>query len=141
MGRKPNCTPAEIDRLFELRDVQKLKWREIVDITGGTEAGLCARYIYYSQKRRLEAMRAGKPVPAETRKFRGVERGEPVSSCARPVHAPAVAPQVEKRRPRYSHDADADIAARIRRQGVTAGILGDPPAGRSALDQRRSIDA
>lgn len=32
--------------------------------------------------------------------------------------------------------ADADLRARIAEQGPTAGLFGDPPAGRSALDDR-----
>lgn len=42
------------------------------------------------------------------------------------------------KRPRYFHDADADLRGRIARQGLTAGFLGDPPPGRSALDQREA---
>ncbi len=76
MGRRPHASSEEIDRLFDLRDVRRMKWREIADIVGGnaTEAGLCARYLYYKQKRRLEAMRTGAPIPAKPRKFCGGRR-------------------------------------------------------------------
>lgn len=59
--------------------------------------------------------------------------------------APAIAPTRAEaarlaaepgKRPRYFHEADLDIISRIERQGLTAGFLGDPPAGRSALDRK-----
>lgn len=37
--------------------------------------------------------------------------------------------------------ADAELRARIALQGLTAGLLGDPLPGRSALDQRKARDA
>lgn len=58
-----------------------------------------------------------------------------------PKAAPAVKAKSEPgrvHRPRYIHEADMDIIARIDRQGLTAGFLGDPPPGRSALDQKQS---
>ena len=39
-------------------------------------------------------------------------------------------------RTRYFHDGDQFVRARIEKQGITAGVFGDPPKGRSALDQR-----
>ncbi len=53
-----------------------------------------------------------------------------------PQPLPLVAVPRPEKRPRYFSDADNDIRARIARQGLTAGFLGDPPPGRSALDQR-----
>lgn len=54
--------------------------------------------------------------------------------------APAVAAELAKpvHRPRYVHDADLDLRARIAAQGLTAGWFGDPRPGRSALDQREA---
>ena len=42
--------------------------------------------------------------------------------------------------PRYFCDSDAFVRERIERQGLTAGVFGDPPPGRSALDARRCAD-
>jgi hypothetical protein len=33
---------------------------------------------------------------------------------------------------------DAELRSRISEQGITAGLLGDPPSGRSALDRKRA---
>lgn len=54
--------------------------------------------------------------------------------------APAVAAELARpvHRPRYVHDADLDLRARIAAQGLTAGWFGDPRPGRSALDQREA---
>ncbi len=54
--------------------------------------------------------------------------------------APAVAAELANpvQRPRYFHDADQFVLGRIARQGLTAGFCGDPPPGRSALDQREA---
>lgn len=41
----------------------------------------------------------------------------------------------------FRFSVDAEIRSRIADQGVTAGLLGDPPAGRSALDKRCRGDA
>jgi hypothetical protein len=51
-------------------------------------------------------------------------------------HLPiAPAPDDRDRRGCYT---PSDILARIERQGLTAGFLGDPPPGRSALDRKRA---
>jgi len=35
----------------------------------------------------------------------------------------------------------AEMRLRIGTQGITAGLLGDPPVGRSALDKKRAMEA
>jgi len=68
--------------------------------------------------------------------------GEPAPVCpdwARPLPLSARRALAEPvKRPRYFSEIDADIIGRIARQGITAGFLGDPPPGRSALDQREA---
>lgn len=145
---------ADIDRLFELRDVQQLTWREIGEAFDDNFASCCTRYFYYKDKYRLEAMRDGEEVtPRRESKPRRrwstpvAPKQKPRRTAPSPPLAPAPKPEpvfvarnvaAPIKRPRYIHEADMDIIARIDRQGLTSGFLGDPPAGRSALDQRGS---
>ncbi len=120
MGRR-KWSRADIYRLFELRDVQKLKWREIGEAFGAPASVCCTRYQYYKNGGASSGPPAVVPVGA-------AKSDAPIK--------PARAAEIVHR-PRYFHEADADIAARISRQGLTAGFLGDPPPGRSALDQKQ----
>lgn len=117
MGRR-KWSRADIDRLFHMKDVLKLKWRPIGEAFGVSAAMACTRYQYYKNG----GDSAGPPAV----------RPAKLDSPPKPARAAEII-----HRPRYFHEADADIAARIRRQGLTAGFLGDPPPGRSALDRRR----
>jgi len=121
MGRR-RWERANIDRLFSMREVQRLKWREIGNAFGLSAAMCCARYQYYKGAGSSSDAPAAAPAVAAT-------LAAPVKTM-RPVE-PVI------HRPRYIHEADMDIIARIDRQGLTAGFLGDPPEGRSALDQRQ----
>lgn len=61
------------------------------------------------------------------------------SILARLARAAAAAGQpVAAARPRYFAGDNVLLLARVAAQGVTAGLLGDPPAGRSALDKKRA---
>lgn len=150
MGRR-KWSRADIDRLFDMRDVQDLMWGQIGEAFGDTGANCCTRYKYYKTKRHIEAIRRGDAEPGslpllsrrsqqqrpKTRKAarpKVLARKPKAAALPPPKPAPRAEPVVH--RPRYFHEADADIAARIRRQGLTAGFLGDPPPGRSALDQK-----
>jgi hypothetical protein len=133
---------ADIDRLIEMRDVLKMRWRAIGVEFGDTASNCCWRYKYYTDKRRLEGLREGEPLPPRrTRTWSPpTTPNKPCTVMPPPKAKPVVIAKVavpNEHRPRYFHEADADIAARIDRQGITAGLLGDPPAGRSALDQKR----
>lgn len=148
MGRRKRRTfsDADIDRLFAMRDDLGLSWGEIAKEFDDRDTNVCTRYKYYKEKRRIEAIRAGEPIPPRQRRPWGPKPDAPKPVKARkpkavaapvpPLPKPVKPPEIIHR-PRYFHEADADIAARIRRQGLTAGFLGDPPPGRSALDQRR----
>lgn len=111
-------SPREIDRIFAARDIDEMKWREIGEELGRNGATCYWAYRYYGQKIRAELLRPQTPPRRRVR------------SAASDAHAPA-------QRPRYFHHPDNDLRARIASQGITAGFLGDPPPGRSALDQLR----
>jgi len=109
-----------IARIVELRDVHRLKWSKIGELIGKPKTHCCTAYHKYKSKLRIAAKRRELGAVAQT-------------AAPEPALCLVAAPET---RPRYFHDADADIRARIARQGITAGFLGDPPPGRSALDQR-----
>lgn len=143
MGKlRRHWTPNMIDRLFELRDVQKLSWDEIGAQFNDKGANCCTRYNYYSTKRRIAAARSRFKAPSGSDYVAFPARAiasppsPPPAPPRRIAIAPALAPAEPVQRPRYFHDADADIRARIAAQGLTAGFFGDPAPGRSALDQR-----
>lgn len=143
MGWRRNWTQKQIEQVFDMRDNQRMKWIDIArafKMCGPGRDGpaaVCSAYTYGKNKyAREDAMRAKGIEPPKR-----LPRGANASSChGNPIAAP---PSVAKslaapiKRPRYFHDADAFVNARIERQGLTAGFLGDPPAGRSALDQRQ----
>jgi len=60
------------------------------------------------------------------------------NSAAAAVRKAATPPAVERRRmPSLDHLRErAELHLRISGQGLTAGFFGDPPPGRSALDER-----
>lgn len=115
-------TDEMIERLFHMRDELKMKFDDIGAVFGMRGSGCCSKYNKVASWRRVEFLR-NRSLALRTDM---VESGW--TPCDPPVPG---AP-----RPRYFHDADADIRARIARQGITAGVFGDPPPGRSALDQR-----
>jgi len=92
-----------------------------------------AQEIHRSNRERIEAERE-----AMKARFPVTERLVTPRFGVRLVTSPPwfVAQPEPVKRPRYFHDADLHIVSRIERQGLTAGFLGDPPPGRSALDQR-----
>lgn len=105
----------------ELRKKRR-KWHEIGQIIGVSGALCCKKYLEHKAKiriaerrKQLEALGPQKPMP---------------------VHPPALA--LPDQPQRYFGNIDADLRTRIARQGLTAGVFGDPPPGRSALDQRQA---
>ncbi|WP_375782887.1 SANT/Myb-like DNA-binding domain-containing protein [Bradyrhizobium sp. Pha-3] len=68
---------------------------------------------------------------------------EPIEIAAptapEPARAPAPSAYIDFNRPAspFRFGFDADIRARVAEQGATAGLLGDPKPGRSALDAMR----
>lgn len=92
---------------------------------------VCQREYY----RLIEVQRAA------AQKLALVDRRRDPMVLNRPTGAaPPAEPDV---RPMSTHrlKADAELLARIGAQGLTAGLLGDPPPGRSALDKRLAGEA
>lgn len=148
--RKPTrfFTMYDILRVIEMRDQQGMKWIDIAAAVGRTgtnpKAGCATCYSAYKYwKEKLaqppKTRAAGiEPTKWETRR---AEQPPEVSADAGTIAAPPIVadlPTEPVKRPRYFHDADNDMRARIARQGLTAGFLGDPPPGRSALDQKEA---
>lgn len=146
MPRRPNWTRVQVNHLISLRDVERMAWQDIAEAVGDTVQACCHRYGYHKARRRAEAVRKGEVLPDEPPPFRATPHAsEPVPALPKPEPVkkkiavkkdPRIAQPVQ--RPRYYHEADSDILSRIDRQGLTAGFLGDPPKGRSALDQKRA---
>lgn len=111
---KRTWTDEKLKRLVLLRDGKRMKWKAIGAAFGVDGALCCTKYHLYKANLRI----------AERRKQLSAAPPPPI------VFTPA---DPDKR---YFQDADADLRLRIARQGLTAGVFGDPPAGRSALDQR-----
>ncbi|MET3991656.1 hypothetical protein ABID65_003296 [Bradyrhizobium sp. S3.9.2] len=132
-GRPKIWTGAEDDHLLFLRDREKLTF-EAIAARFGRSRGACKTRYYYDLQRRngarhyTAADRAarrgdGYPVPPEL--------GEGVPA----LRLPSIGERI--RMP--SLDAlreQAELRLRIAERGLTGGVFGDPPPGRSALDQR-----
>ncbi len=119
MARARTWTDERYALMEELRKKRR-KWKEIGQIIGVSGALCCKKYLEHKAKiriaerrKQLDALGPRKPPPASL-----------------PASAASDQPQ------RYFSDIDADLRTRIARQGLTAGVFGDPPPGRSALDQR-----
>lgn len=138
MPRGRKWTRGKIALMFHLRDVEKMSWKEIGERFGIRPANCCTRYNYYNSKRRVAEIRARVRAEAAEAATRPPAPPPPPPKPvqSKPVAAPPKAPPEPARRPRYFHDADTFVTGRIARQGITAGLLGDPPPGRSALDRR-----
>lgn len=123
-------TDERMRSVVELREKHKMTWDAIGARFGVAGSLACTRYHSYKAKLRIAEKRRemglGDPPPPRVRKRKPLQ----------PLPLIAI-PRPEKR-PRYFSDADNDIRARIARQGLTAGFLGDPPPGRSALDQKQA---
>lgn len=141
MPRGRAWTRTEVDRLIHMREVKAMIWTAIARVLGragdpqGGAGTCCAAYRYHKAKRAREAeLIAAGGTPLSRPRFR-LPADEDRCLELPPAAAAQLAGPVA--RPRYFHGADSDLRARIARQGLTAGFLGDPPPGRSALDKRR----
>ncbi len=124
--------------VLRLRDGEDLDWTTIAAAMPGRTASACEQRYYGKLKgARDRAPRRTGPAPkpgAPGLWRRPVVVNVPLAE--KPV-AP-LAPVVEIRRmPSLDHLRErAELQLRIDRQGLTAGFFGDPPPGRSALDER-----
>lgn len=136
MPRGRGWTPIEIDRLIHLRDDRRLIWTVIARKLGRNAGSdgigqCCSAYNYHKAKRAREAamVAAGITLPAP--------RTPCDNSPIAPTPAEVALLDAPTRRPRY-FSSDGGLMTRIAAQGLTAGYFGDPPPGRSALDQRQA---
>ena len=136
-SRRTIWTDERMRRVVELREKHRMTWDAIGARFGVAGSLACTRYHTFKSRLRI----------AEKRKELGLHDDPPPRARQAPkttlrrtwpdgtyIEVPVTVEPVK--RPRYFSDADADIRARIAAQGLTAGFLGDPPPGRSALDQR-----
>jgi hypothetical protein len=135
-GMRVRWNVAEEDHLLFLRDREKLVFRVIAERLGRSEKACVARY--YS---RLFARNGARHFAVG---HANAHKGRPAAAPAPAVSSPAAAPQkrpapavAPERRPNLAALRDwTDLCARIAECGLTGGVLGDPPPGRSALDER-----
>lgn len=138
--------PNEVQKLMALVrtaiDVkEKIPWDIVASECGRTQRSCQQKYVQLKAKERLDEIRARanrKPGPK-----RRVIAPMPVA-----VRLPKSLPRPPARTtqcidaPRSNSIASlsfaAEMRARIGAQGITAGLMGDPPQGRSALDKKRA---
>lgn len=117
------------------------KWRDIAAVVGHSAVACCTRMSELrkhrrnaEEKARLQAMGIDTKPP--------VARKKPAKRLPPPVTvipAKRVLDYTPHTIATSTHMlvADCELRARIGLQGITAGLLGDPIPGRSALDQKR----
>lgn len=132
-------TAAEIDLLFSMVEGFRKagirpRWREIAAATGHHENSCTVKY---------HAVR-GRAADLEVRRKIDEAAARPKIKPP-PVHSVPIRPRVEN--PEFGRSTsiyrlcvEAELRDRIAIQGVTAGLLGDPLPGRSALDRRPAAD-
>jgi hypothetical protein len=114
-------TERDLEYLFMARRLRE-SWETIAAALPGRSVGSCKQAYTYRQNKAAAA--AARRANAGKRAILPAAPIEPAPSpSARAVSTSALI-------------VDAELRARIAVQGLTAGLLGDPPAGRSALDQR-----
>lgn len=138
--------PADDAKLLRLRDVDLLGFAEIAAALPGRTPAAC-EMRYYGKLKGSRDRRPRPTGPAPVGKAVGYWRKPPAAvpaasndnsgRASEPAPAPP-APVVERKRmPFLDHLRErAELQLRIDRQGLTAAFFGDPPSGRSALDQR-----
>lgn len=125
---------AENAKLIELRDAHRLDWRSIAEELPGRGANACQGQYYAEMRRRKSGLKRVLKI-GEHRPTRRVDRPA-VDAAAKPPAGPvALAPAV--RMPLLDGLRErAELHLRIAERGLTAAFFGDPPPGRSALDER-----
>ena len=115
MARKNGWSHAEICKLFTLRDIEGLKWSAVAaEMPRRSQEACQVQYGKLADKGRALVISSVQ-----------VRQAPPSRAPARAV-------------PTSRLIAVAELMQRIGVQGVTAGLLGDPLPGRSALDRKRA---
>jgi hypothetical protein len=130
-------TKQQLAQLRMLREVQKLPYPQIAACFPGRNANGCSQAYL-----KMISREAGREIK---RAVRAQEIGtrRPLTGIAElarlTANAPPPAPAASRIATPISRlVADAELRDRIAERGLTAGILGDPPPGRSALDLKRA---
>jgi hypothetical protein len=125
---------AEVARLILLRELHGLSWSEISEQIPGRSANSCS--IAYYKRHTHRRQREAKHLVAGIEQMIGMQRLAAAS--------PPLAPRSPGPPPSPTVVAtarlvlDAELRNRIAERGITGGLLGDPPPGRSALDEKRA---
>lgn len=129
MTKWSRWTDREIAELFALR-AQDANWDDIALALRRTSA---ACQMAFSKRRPAGTAKKRRSAPLSVPR----QSSLPAPPSIPIVQAPATAPGA-RRVSTAVLIADAELRARIALQGLTAGLLGDPLPGRSALDRRRA---
>lgn len=130
MIRRSHWTEADQARLLKLRDDDGLDWSAVAAAMPGRTLAACKVQYYERLRERCGA-----------RRYSATRQLPPAPPRPAPVAAPAVTPApVVAREARGGSLAGlreaAELRLRIAERGLTGGVFGDPPPGRSALDER-----
>lgn len=125
-------SPLEKSLLLLLRDKRRMKWADVSKLIPGRSPAACTvAYFAIKHKVRLEKERA----EARNKEPRPSRAVSPAPVAARPQQAPPSKPS-PRATSTFILREDAELRARIETLGITAGLLGDPAPGRSALDAK-----
>ena len=143
---RPRCkgyirwSKAQTERLIQImadhaRNRTNVPWYHYAIVLGHSANACRDRAREIRRKRRAEQQSAD----------RAEIRDKADAAVKQRSRSPSIAPPIKPAAP-LDHMAAtstarfrfaAEMSARIGAQGITAGLLGDPPPGRSALDQKR----
>lgn len=138
MTRSVAWTPLEDAEILRLRDDEGLAFDEIVaSLPGRTIDAIKLRYYSKLRSRSLVGQGILRKRGRRRRKIAPEVYVEPPAPPLQPVDNAGARPPSVRRVSTYVLVADAELRARIALQGLTAGIFGDPPPGRSALDEKK----
>lgn len=141
MTRRPSWTVSEIGRLIRQRGAG-MSFETIAGLSDGRTAAACQTKFYLEVGRQ----RSSVDIDLEAKRKRAARLLQ--ASLAHAALTPAIVPPPRQIPPASGASMstavlmlDAELRNRIAEFGITAGLLGDPPPGRSALDKKRAGEA
>lgn len=133
--RRDAWSPLEKSLLLLLRNKRRMKWADVSKLIPGRSPAACTvAYFAIKHRVRLEKERAEARASKEPR---ALAIAPPAPVVAQPQQAPPSKPS-PRAMSTFILREDAELRARIETLGITAGLLGDPAPGRSALDLKRT---